>query len=374
MADGVFSTIDELTGAQTPFLSKMRFLVGMGVLVASFGMTGVMAMTPQTPKRVLLPLIGFVWWITLCDGVPFGHLPHRGLIFALAQVALGAGIWARYRRREEKWFSPFADNEAPFFRWKYSLVAAPLAAVVFFSTIFASIFIIFSSQLEKITGGYLRLKPDGLYLTERQFQSGDHQVNLAGMMHIADDKFYTQILPQADPAQPSVVLVEGVSDSKQLLGHHGLSYGKMAQAFKITAQEHSVFTDQIREGLTKQTGKESIVFKRADVDISAFRPQTITFLLAVGALFDSKDWQEVAQKLLAPSSPLTDEKEQLEVMHDILDARNEKLTGEIETSLKEYKRVIVPWGALHLKDIEAWLKQRNFVESKEIERKALGFW
>lgn len=374
MVDGLLSALDEVTGQRLPGLALLRAIWGTGVVIASFGMAGVMVITPQAPLRVLAPLVLFTWWVGLCQGTPFLHVPHLYLILSVVQVALSVGLWAAFREVGARWWSPFAGRNVPFFRWQHTAVGIPVVAAMFFAAIFVSIFVGFSSELDRLTGGYLRLKPDGLYLTERQFQAGDKQVYLAGMMHVADSDFYERVLPAGDPAQPSVVLVEGVTDSGKLLGSNGLSYGKMAEALKITAQEHSVFTEKIREGLAKEDSQESIVFKRADVDISAFRPQTVTFLLAVGALFNAKDWQDVASQLSNPASPLMDEAAQHEVMQDILVARNDKLTAEIQSSLKDYKRVIVPWGALHLQGIEAWLKKRNFVQSQEIERKALGFW
>ncbi len=75
-----------------------------------------------------------------------------------------------------------------------------------------------------------------------------------------------------------------------------------------------------------------------------------------------------------PASPLNDDGAQEQVMKDILDARNERLTAEIDDSLKSYRRVIVPWGALHLKGVEAWLREREFEQSGEVERKAMSFW
>ncbi|MGA7395292.1 MAG: hypothetical protein WBW78_21790 [Terrimicrobiaceae bacterium] len=78
--------------------------------------------------------------------------------------------------------------------------------------------------------------------------------------------------------------------------------------------------------------------------------------------------------LVDPSSPITNEAAQAQVMNDILFARNQRLAAEIESSLRDYRRVIVPWGAMHLPEIESWLEARNFVEREESERRALGFW
>jgi hypothetical protein len=78
--------------------------------------------------------------------------------------------------------------------------------------------------------------------------------------------------------------------------------------------------------------------------------------------------------LADPSSPIADENAHEQVVDDILYARNQQLVAEIESSLKDYRRVVVPWGAMHLPEVESWLRDHNFVQSGEIQRKALGFW
>ena len=52
-----------------------------------------------------------------------------------------------------------------------------------------------STQIELLMGCYVRVRPDGIYLVERQFQSGDREVRLAGMMHVARREFYSGVLP-----------------------------------------------------------------------------------------------------------------------------------------------------------------------------------
>ena len=36
--------------------------------------------------------------------------------------------------------------------------------------------------------------------------------------------------------------------------------------------------------------------------------------------------------------------------------------------------MVVPWGAMHLPEVESWLRDHDFVQSGEVKRKALGFW
>jgi hypothetical protein len=179
------------------------------------------------------------------------------------------------------------------------------------------------------------------------------------------------------------VLVEGVTDRKRLLGGRTLDYGRVAKLLNVTSQSDSVFSNRVVDEMGKQglTGGQpagangsGIYYKHADVDVESFHPQTIAFILAVIAIFQSNDLREFIELLANPSSPIANEDAQEQVMDDILFSRNQRLVAEIESSLKDYRRVVVPWGAMHLPEIESWLRDHGFVQSGEVHRKALGFW
>jgi hypothetical protein len=281
---------------------------------------------------------------------------------------------------------PIALTRSQPFSWKYLLVAGPVTALLFLLLAASSVALGFSTQIELLTGGYVRLRPDGVYLLERHFQSGDREVRLAGMMHVARQEFYSGVLPSPDPAEPSVVLIEGVTDRKRLLGGRTLDYGRLAKLLNVTPQSDSVFSSQVATEMGKQgsssgtaTGPAGangagIYYKHADVDVESFHPQTIAFILAVIAIFQSNDFREFIELLADPSSPIGNDDAQEQVMDDILFSRNQRLVAEIESSLKDYRRVVVPWGAMHLPEIESWLRDHDFVQSGEVRRKALGFW
>jgi hypothetical protein len=267
------------------------------------------------------------------------------------------------------------------------IFAAPLTAVVFGIFTAGCILLGFSAQIESLTAGYVRVRPDGIYLVERKFQSGDREVRLAGMMHVARKEFYSGLLPPVDPDVPSVVLVEGVTDRKRLLGGQTLDYGRLAKLLNVTSQSDSAFSDRIATELARQSagvggGRQEpagpkgagIYFRHADVDIESFHPKTIAFILAVMAIFQSNDLRELIGFLADPSSPIADAGAQEQVVEDILVARNQRLVAEIESSLEDYRCIVVPWGAMHLPEVESWLRARNFVQSGEVARKALGFW
>lgn len=427
VADGFLSLVDGLSPLDggSSWLSLARSALSFCVLLASLFMAGAIALTPRAPKRLLAPAILFIWWAGPASAFPLGYwkVPHLDLWVAGAQILLGWGLFAAFRVREgERWYLPFRSNgDRPKLQWKYSLIAAPsvLAAAIVFAGI--SLVCGLATEIETISGGYVRIRLDGVYLVERQFQSGQQEVRLTGMMHIAEDDFYSAILPKADPEIPSVVLVEGVTDNQGLLNRGALRYSRVARMLNVTSQDESEFTEHVMDGLRKEKerarekpGQTKIVkaempeepaaveaaapvekpvppkkhrhaaesdiesgivdFRHADVDIETFHPTTIAFLVTVVSVMQSEDLRTAIETLSDPSSPLGDENAQSQVMQDILYSRNERLVSEIRDSMKKYRRIIVPWGALHLPEIESWLRAQHFEQKGEVERKALGFW
>lgn len=393
LADGVVSLLDEIFfgGGVSSALYGARVLTATTVVLASLGVALMVAVTPKAPKRVLVPLVLFTWWAGLAQVFPLGFLkiPQFMLWISLTQIALAALIFVFFRGRESRWM--FAEADRPAFRWRHALLGIPLAAALFAVFAVLAVFTGLSGQLETVSGGYVRLRPDGIYLLERRFQAGDREVRLSGMMHIAEEEFYTDLLPADDPAMPSVVLIEGVTDQDNRLGEEGLSYSRLASMLSISSQEDSIFMEKVAAGLRRHRAAPSreesrkvghgdgdpagaMDFVHADVDVNTFHPKTIAFVVAVMSLFQAEDWPAFVKKFSETSDELNDESSQAQVIQDILHSRNERLVSEIQVSLKDYRRVIIPWGALHLTGVESWLRQHNFVQSGETERKALGFW
>lgn len=390
-ADGVLSLIDEILSLENRIspLSLVRGLLALGVIIASIVMAGAVALTPRAPKRVLVPMIAFAWWNGAAFAFPLGsmEIPHLAIWMALGQCALGVAVYLLFRSRDGLGRLPFAVASGPWISPRHAMVAAPAVLAVMVGFAAVSVLSGLATEIESLTGGYVKLRADGLYVVERHFQSNGREVRLAGMVHVALGEFYSGVLPEADPAIPAVVLVEGVTDRRRLLGSGPLSYARVAKLLKVTPQEESTFTERVVSGLKEsppapaeaeepavRAPAEAIHFRHADVDVETFDPKTIAFIVTVMSLFQSDSFHQAFAQLTDPGSPLSDSAAQTQVMEDILYARNERLVAEIEDSLKQYRRVIVPWGALHLPEIESWLRSHDFVQSGEIERKAVGFW
>ncbi|CAN5607143.1 hypothetical protein BH09VER1_BH09VER1_21240 [soil metagenome] len=390
LANGLLSFVDEVMSTQigVPGLSAVRGTVAGLVFLMSLPVAGMLIFSARVPKRVVVPMILFLWWADLCQCFPFQSWTSPWLHFctAAAQLALAAGLLVLFKEQGSDWRMPFAlREESKGFRWKRFLLMGLGMGTALTVSILAAVAFGLAAKLEAGTGGYVRLKRDGIYVVERKFRQGDREVWLAGMTHIARREFYSDILPHADPNLPSVVLIEGVTDRKKLL-KNSLHYAHFAKMLHLDSQEDSEYTQDVMDGLaatngeTTQSGREEreevrgMVFKRADVDVETFSPKTIAFIIAAMGLFQAESLDQVLTAISDPKSPLNDKGAENQVMKDILFSRNDKLVSEIDLSLKNYKRVIVPWGAFHLSGVQSWLISHDFVQQGEVERKAIGFW
>jgi hypothetical protein len=366
-------------------------LVAVMLFLGSFPMLALVLATELVPKRIILPMLGYLWAGVYVSLWPFPDhvVPWVSGVSNVLQVLLGLFLAWKFRAPGHTWKAPFAAREGRFFRWQYTLIgwftlqAASLVALV-------AIFFETSALISATTGGYVRLRPNGLYLVERQFREGDREVRLSGMMHIATEEFYDEVLPKADPKHPSVVLLEGVTDDKNLLDDNHLDYTRVARLFQLTAQSESTFSRKAyaraklhshskeeSPGEAEEWGNDNFAsheYRHADVDISNLRPKTIAYIITLSRLMDAPTWRDVLAELQNPSSPINDSDAQAQVWDDILHARNRRLIAEIQSALPDFQRIIVPWGAAHLSEIERWLKGQHFVQSGEVERRALKFF
>ncbi len=389
MASGALGVIS--MAAPHSGFAVLSALVAVLLFFGSFPMLALVLATELVPKRIVLPMLCYLWAGVYVSLWPFPDhvVPWVSGASNILQVLLGAFLAWKFRAPGHTWKAPFAAREGRFFRWQYTVIglfilqATGLVALV-------AIFFETSALISATTGGYVRLRPNGLYLVERQFREGDREVRLSGMMHIATEEFYDEVLPKADPKHPSVVLLEGVTDDKNLLDDNHLDYTRVARLFQLTAQSESTFSRRAyaraklhnhpkdeSPGETEAWVNDNFAsheYRHADVDISNLRPKTIAYIITLSRLMEAPSWRDVLVELQNPSSPINDSDAQAQVWDDILHARNRRLIAEIQSALPEFQRIIVPWGAAHLSEIERWLKGQHFVQSGEVERRAMKFF
>ncbi len=355
-----------------PALLRLHFLASWPTTFVGIVLFAGLAFTRRLSIRVLLPAILFSIWLTICGAFPFRlDDPIAGTIgVGIAQVIVAVITFAFTLDRP-------LDHRLPGFRWQRFALVAALACVFVPLTLAVASINIFAAGVTARTGGFAKLRPSGLYLEERRFERDGKEIRLVGMIHIAQNGFFDSVADSVDGSGPAIVLLEGVTDNDGLL-ERGFSYQGLAELLGAIPQEATRMTpapEEEAEGDPAETTVEGdIHYHRADVDIASFRPETIAVLNALGAFLADPANPDSLAALRGPDSPLRRPNAQTELLEDIVTGRNVHLLNEIDTALAAHDLVIVPWGAMHLPEIEARLLDGGFREVSRTARPAFLFW
>jgi hypothetical protein len=386
LADGGVSLLDELVSLLPPvlLLSGVRSALALSVMVMAVPVYLCLGIDRRLPKRVFLPLTLFVFWCPL-SVLFFPALAGNrayGLLASAAQVALCMLPLSRFRTAGARSLTmPPAMFDAPLFSLKNTLVFG--AANLFVIPLALPLLVLYAanSYMATYTSGFMRLSPGGLYMTERTYRRDSRTIRLAGMIHVGEKEYYDELVSSVGPGR-TIVLAEGVSDDRHLLRNR-MDYGKVAGFLGLTSQERMHFRGRLIEAealdepqvRSRDAGKkEPADILMADLDVSAFRPPTILFLNAIG-----KQLQEspsLVKGLLASNAWATKNitREMNEViMDDILHRRNREVIRQLAKALDRYDIVVIPWGALHMKEIEQEVLKRGFKLQEERERVSIDF-
>lgn len=332
------------------------------------------AFVPRLPKRLILPPFLFLVWTNLCGGFPLAFLApdHYGTALDWGQLALAAVLLPLH----QIWRRTPPKLDAPAFSWPSFAAIAILTTLATPFVLAAAAVNALGVYIEASSGGYVKLRPEGLLLEEREMTKGDQRVRLVSMIHIGEKGFYDRILASMPTRGTAIVLLEGVTDDNGLLRNR-FSYAKIATLLGLDSQEGSEFQRNGKKALHPEPpppSKPQVEYRHADVDISMFQPLTLEFMNAIGVILSDPTVATVLSTMQAPDSPFKKPNADEIVMHDILDKRNEHLVSEIDRALETSRTVIVPWGALHLASIEEALKERGFQETSRINRPVIHLW
>jgi len=235
-----------------------------------------------------------------------------------------------------------------------------------------------SSYVDKLSGGFVRLGIDGLYMTERVYRLDDKRIRLAGMIHIGDQSYYND-LAQSISSGRTLVLAEGVSDQDGLLKEK-FSYGGIADFLGLEVQEKMALDGRTidvkllshADFQGAENGQPDIT--RADIDLREFDPQTLAFINALGTHLLNNDsfadgyaaFNRWAEEHVTPETNGL-------IMADLISRRNQVVLGHLDAALKKYDTIVIPWGALHMVGIEESVLARGFSLSGSQERRSIDF-
>jgi hypothetical protein len=342
LADAAISLLDDtlLWGFHVHALGAIRGVVFVFLVIMSLLVYLLAGALPMIPKRFFLPVV------LITPLAPIAVTPL--LIFhydwmlqidwsvSLCQLLIGLGMvfWiqgiVRFQwpvfRQEQLGLRPFG--------WRHlcGFVAANvfllLPGVLLCLAVYASL------AVDQFSGGFLALRWEGLTMRAKTFVRDDHKsIRLIPMMHIGEEDFYSQV-SKSFPSN-SVIMMEGVTDNKNLL-QHKLSYHRMAESLGLAEQQ---------EKFDPPLGR----VRPADVDVGDFSEQSIAFIELVSRIH-SQGWK--AEDLMKLSQQSEDPLFAGQLMDDLLTKRNANLVKQIEAELPGSDVIIVPWGAAHMRRSE----------------------
>lgn len=357
-------------------LLGLRNAIALAVFYAAFPLLLLTAVTPPLPKRILFPPILFAIWAGI-GAAPVGLWIEDQQILAFAIVFLQCAIavvsfWMTHNQ-SRSWFlnaGPLPRFASPVLRGALGLL---ILLVLFPPLLMGYSAFAFATSIQVSSGHFMRFDWEGIDAVERIYKKEDQEIRLIGMMHLGEGSAY-QSLFNSFPDN-AVVLTEGVSDETGRLARD-LSYQRVARVLGLDPQpaikggnktkvelpsSPGSDTPQNQSGVSAVSGPE---IRRGDVDARVFSEETIDFLNTVTEIYGSGSVQEAFERIAKYQETYGDDAIQA-VFKDILDKRNAHLLEEIDKAFTDYDLVIVPWGALHMPEIEKEMLERGFVEVEE---------
>jgi hypothetical protein len=383
LCDGMVSLADELLLLFTTSspLTGIRSLFALPVLLAAVPMYVCLGIDKRLPKLIFLPQLLLIFW-SIFDLWPLPIMFDRtGYMVpaALGQVLLGVAPLVYLKKKTgRQWMLPTDTFAKPFFGWGHtvvffvvSLFLSPVV-LVYMALSFASL------QLYEQSGGFARLWPGGLQMTEKIYRSTDKEIRLTSMIHIADKAYFDDVLHSIS-SDRTIVLAEGVTDEDQRLAYR-FSYGRLAQGLGLTSQETMEFSGKLIESEEIQWTDPSIPLDadyhilRADIDVKEFHPKTIEFLNMMGKhILNNNSMAEGLRNYFIWVKENSPEITPELIMVDILHKRNREVIRQMSQVIDLYDTIIIPWGALHMPEIEAAVLEKNFRLAETRQRTSIDF-
>jgi len=363
-------------------------LVGVDGFVLLLALMGIplLGMTSRLAPSVFLPLVASTIWIAFgALPLPFLGAPLEITRFVVAaEVGLAFAAFVRIRDLREGggWLFPkewFLEQGFSVRHLATYCVASAAATVVALVVVGAATVV---AMIEWVTNDFIRFDANGIALSERTYElpvdplahaadpSKRRRIRLVGMIHIGENEAYRSLFRDLDDAtHHSIVLMEGISDADGLLEGQ-LSYRPLADFLGVDEQGSI-------EGYVSSIARDTDgppsgpMFVTADLDFNDFDPATVEWLREVGRVYaGASGWAH----LLDIYEELRRSPEKFDsVLYDVIDRRNQNLLAWIQASRINYREIIVPWGALHLPEIETAIVEMGF-EPRTISYVPLISW
>ncbi len=363
LADAAVSLLDDslIQFWDLRALSGVRGIVFLFSFLATILTYFLMGVTPMIPKRFFLPITLFGPVVMLGTIPPsiyyFDRLPRIMWFISLCQVLVGLCFLA-WLQRGWRFRLPIIPDERVGSRAfsLLNLIGFCLANILVLAPCcLAYLAWCGSLAADHFSAGFLALRSDRMAVRAKQYVRNDGKtIHLIPMMHIGEADFYQQIV-KSFPTN-SVILLEGVTDRKNLLKHE-LTYKRVAASLGLSEQ---------KEEFEPTRGRP----RPADVDVEQFSEKSIAFLNLTTLLYSRGLTAEVILKMIQQSSdPLLAK----HLMEDLLTRRNEHLLNEIQAELLLSDQIVVPWGAAHMRGVSEGIQKSGFRETTTQEYNILHY-
>lgn len=385
LADGAISTLDELLAAVSGMhlLSQVRTLVAFPVLFLSVPFFLTMGIDRRVPKRIFLPMVLYALWAPVMFWPMPLFIPEGvfGFLMSLGQLGIGlAGLHAVRKQSDHPFLMTPSMFSRDWFSWKNTLGFFSVAALLVPLTIVVIGTWSLATLVEVKTSGFMKIRVSGLYMNEKIYSKGGKTLRLVPMIHIGRTDYYDEVGGSMTNGK-TIILAEGVSDREGLLKAK-LSYDKIGELLGLTTQTHMqvdgtyVTSDFIPQGTSLEVNADKPHIVSADIDLSEFSPITIEFLgVLTTAFFNGQSLSEGYAQYSAWIEIQGDDQKTLDtITHDIFTQRNEAVFAMLSKALPHYDTLIIPWGALHMAEIEKEAKRLGFIMLGEKERLSVDFW
>ncbi len=351
-ADAAITTIGSVLGLAFGGLWLVAVSLPLALLcmLASAFVYLLMLATPLVPKRAFLPpVLAIVASNTVA--VPLiWFLPDvnlAGLLFGLAQLAFAVAALLVVRRLTGgRWYLRAEDLDGPAFSMPKSLLFAGFTALLAPSLALGTV--LETMQLiDHKTGGFVVPSFSGIDVVSKAYSRGDKEVRLVATMHFGQRDKYDALMNDLPQDGSAVILAEGVTDNEDRLGEVA-DREELAAKVGLDAQPSELFV---------QEGVKTI---RADIDVEDLEPETLELLRAIEGLFGADDSTPATRLAFAATLQEMDQEAVDAFWADVIDKRNEVLLDHLWRALERHDLAVVPWGAAHMKGLQAALLDQGF--------------
>ncbi|HDR46732.1 MAG TPA: hypothetical protein ENN94_03425 [Geoalkalibacter subterraneus] len=362
-----------------PIVAQLHRLLWGACLINGFFVYLGFGFNRHLPKRVLIPLLLWLLWALVAYWpLDYFALGWGQLVAYIGQLIFGILLLKVNSLLNNKSLLLTPEQfVGPSFSFSTLIKFVLISLVVLPVSFLLVAFSVVSGVLDRSTGGFVQLRPDGLYMQEKVYHLDGKDIRLAGMIHLGHGSYFSDLIASI-PAERTLILAEGVSDEAGLMSER-FSYGNIAGNLGLASQEQFHFAGRrisladLRRPYREDYDGPHIL--DADIDLQQFDPRSVEVLNALARYFLSADslWQGYLEFNRWAEENITVDTNRV-LMHDLIDKRNQAVIDLLPQALERYDVVVVPWGALHMKGIETAVRAADFYLHDTYLRRSISFF